>query len=144
MDNDFLATISETFDVHGGDANQYSPLTLAFIGDAVYGLVVKTVVVESANCPANTLNAKSVKYVKASAQAAIAKIISDSLTEEESNILRRGRNAKSPTMAKNATMADYRLATGLEALVGYLYLKGENKRLIELMRQGMEGYDCIR
>lgn len=142
MDNDLLTQITEAFELHGSDANGYSPLTLAFIGDAVYGLVVKSVVVETANCPANTLNAKSVRYVKASAQAAIAKIISDSLTEEEANILRRGRNAKSPTMAKNATMADYRLATGLEALIGYLYLKGDTKRLIELMKQGMNGLNA--
>ncbi len=108
------------------DVRQYSPLTLAYLGDAVYEIVIRTIIVEKANAPVNRLHKRSSALVKASAQARLIKAIEARLTEEEVSVYKRGRNAKSYTMAKNATMTDYRMATGFEALMGYLYLKQEN------------------
>jgi len=126
-------------------ANAYSPLSLAYIGDSVYGLVVKSVVTLKGNCSANQLNKMTTLYVKAVSQAKISEYYSanDILSEEEANIMRRGRNAKSATTAKNASVSEYRAATGLEALMGYLYLKGETDRMIELTRMGMEYIDSL-
>ena len=131
-----IRDIKETFNLEGADPSQYSPLALAFIGDSIYGAIAKTVVVLEGNCPADKLNSKSVKYVKAVSQAKAADyLIENSLiTEEELKVYKRGRNANSPTSAKNAPVGDYRKATGLEALIGYLYLKGDMDRVIELMK----------
>lgn len=132
-----LELIKKEFNISGENPNSLSPLTLAFIGDSVFGAIVKTVVVLSGNCPANELDKKAVKYIKATSQAKMADFLleNEMLTEEENNIYRRGRNAKSPTTAKNASVGDYRKATGLEALVGYLYLQGKQERVVELVRQ---------
>ena len=130
-----IRDIKETFNLEGADPSQYSPLALAFIGDSIYGAIAKTVVVLEGNCPADKLNAKSVKYVKAVSQAKAADYLieNDLLTEEELKVYKRGRNANSPTSAKNASVGEYRKATGLEAVVGYVYLKGDMDRVIELM-----------
>lgn len=135
-----LELIKKEFGVEGQTPNLLSPLTLAFIGDSVFGTIVKSVVVLSGNCPANELDKKSVKYVKAVSQAKMVDFLVENelLTEEESNILRRGRNAKSPTTAKNASVGDYRKATGLEALIGYLYLQGNEERAVELIKKCIE------
>ncbi len=135
MEKALIKDIKETFNLEGADPAQYSPLALAFIGDSIYGAIAKTVVVLEGNCPADKLNAKSVKYVKAVSQAKAADYLieNDLLTEEELKVYRRGRNANSPTSAKNASVGDYRKATGLEAVVGYVYLKGDMDRVIELM-----------
>ena len=127
--------IRQQFGLEGDDPARYSPLSLAFIGDAVYGAIAKTVVVLEGNCPADKLNAKAVKYVKAVSQSKAADMLIDKgiLTEEELAVYKRGRNAKSPTSAKNAPVGDYRKATGVEALIGYLYLKGDMDRVMELM-----------
>ena len=128
--------IKQQFGLEGDDPSRYSPLSLAFIGDAVYGAIAKTVVVLEGNCPADKLNAKAVKYVKAVSQSKAADMLLDReiLTDEELAIYKRGRNAKSPTTAKNAPVGDYRKATGLEALIGYLYLQGDMDRVMELMK----------
>ncbi len=107
----------------------YSPLVLAYIGDGVYELVIRTILVKQANCPANRLHKKASSLVKASAQSGMMEILEPLLTEEEESVYRRGRNAHSATMAKHATMADYRRATGFEALMGYLYLKEDCSRM---------------
>lgn len=142
-ENELLAQIKSQFELTGVKPNEYSPLTLAFIGDGVYGLVVKSVIVLKGNCPANELNAKTVRYVKAVSQAKVADyfINNDLLSEEEANIYRRGRNAKASSTAKNASVGDYRKATGLEALMGYLYLDNRSDRMIDLMRIGMDMLD---
>ncbi len=134
-DHDMLSTIKERFNLTGDDPGQYSPLSLAFIGDSIYGAVVKSIVVLEGNCPANALDHKAVKYVEAISQAKAADHMTenDIFTEEEMAIYRRGRNAKSPTTAKNAPVGDYRKATGLEAVIGWLYLKGEMERVVELV-----------
>ena len=134
-----IKDIKETFNLEGVDPSQYSPLALAFIGDSIYGAIAKTVVVLEGNCPAEKLNAKSVKYVKAVSQSKAADHLleNDLFTEEELAIYKRGRNAKSPTTAKNAPVGDYRKATGLEAVIGWLYLRGDEERMTELMHMIM-------
>ncbi|MCI7106439.1 MAG: ribonuclease III [Agathobacter sp.] len=131
--------IREQFEVPDVDIRTYSPLALAYIGDGVFDLVIRSVVVGKGNTRANQLHQRTSQIVKAHTQALMIEYLQDQLTEEETEIYRRGRNAKSPTMAKNATMADYRKATGLEALVGYLYLTDRFERVVELVRIGAEG-----
>ncbi len=120
------------------DIRTYSPLTLAYIGDAVYDLIIRTVVVERANRPAQELHRSTVKYVSAGAQSRIVQALMSSLTEEEQAVYRRGKNAKPHTTAKNASHGDYMRATGFEAVIGYLYLTDDFDRVLELVRRGIE------
>ena len=120
------------------DIRTYSPLTLAYIGDAVYDLIIRTMVVEKGNRSANALHRAAVKYVNAGAQADMMEVLLAELTEEEAAVYHRGRNAKSHTTAKNASVGDYRKATGFEALLGYLYLKGELERCLLLVKKGTD------
>ena len=135
-----LDIIKDKFELTGSDPGQYSPLSLAFIGDSIYGAVAKSVVVLEGNCPANTLDHKAVQYVKAVSQAKAADymIENDIFTEEEMAVYKRGRNAKSPTTAKNAPVGDYRKATGLEAVIGWLYLRGDTERVVDLVKIAIE------
>ena len=132
-----ISYMKELFHLKDQDIRSYSPLTLAYIGDGVYELVVRTILVKNGNCPVNRIHKKASSLVKASAQSEIMGKIEDQLTEEEHAVYRRGRNAHSPTMAKHATMADYRRATGFEALMGYLYLREEYTRMLDLIRMGI-------
>lgn len=111
----------------------YSPLTLAFVGDGVYELFVRTKLTESGNVLANKLHKQAIGFVCAKAQAKSMLEIEKLLTEKEMEIYKRGRNAKSPTVPKNADLTEYRVATGFEALMGFLYLDGQAERLDELM-----------
>ena len=133
----YLMQMKEFFHLEDQDIRSYSPLTLAYIGDGVYELIIRTILVKKGNCPVNRLHKKASSLVKAAAQSAIIEKIEEELTQEEHDIYRRGRNAHSPTMAKHATMADYRRATGFEALMGYLYLKEDYERMITLVRKGI-------
>ena len=126
------------FGVEEQDLRTYSPLTLAYIGDAIFELVVRTVLVERKNTQAEKLHKAATKIVKAETQALMIEAIKEELTEEELAVYKRGRNAKAVTRAKNATMSEYRRATGFEALMGYLYLKGDIERLIELIHLAVE------
>lgn len=114
------------------DVNMLSPLNLAFVGDTVFDLFVRESLVCQANRPVSKLHQKATALVKASAQAKAVEKIKDRLTEQEQGVIRRGRNAHSNHKAKNMSEADYHTATGLEALFGYLYLKGEIDRLREI------------
>lgn len=145
MDLSILENIKEKFELSDIDVNAYSPLALAFIGDCVFDLVVKTVVVERANRSANALHRKTSSIVKAESQARMAAwfLDNDILSNEELAIYRRGRNAKSATTAKNASVGDYRKATGVEALIGYLYLNNRTDRLVDLIKAGIEGTGAI-
>lgn len=116
------------------DITMLSPLQLAYIGDAVYELLVRTYLL-SKKLSVNELHKVATKYVKAKAQADIVHRLEDLLTDEELTIVKKGRNAKSNTMPKNASMIDYKYATGFEALIGYLYLKGEDTRIKELFEK---------
>ena len=113
----------ETFGLEAVDLKTYSPLTLAYIGDAVYELVIRSIIVEKGNAPVNKLHKRSSQLVKAKSQAEAAVKLMDVFTEEELAVYKRGRNTRSHTMAKNADMMDYRMATGFEAVMGYLHLK---------------------
>ena len=138
IEKPILLTVNEIFNSKEVRPNEYSPLALAFIGDSVFDLVIKSVIVEKANCQVNKLQNKTSKIVRATTQALIVDALKDELCEEEANIYRRGRNAKPYTKAKNASYSEYCKATGLEALVGYLYLKGDTERLIALIKTGLE------
>lgn len=125
--------ICEEYGYKEHDPASLSPLTLAFIGDTIFDLIVRTKVIERGNAPVNKLHRYASNVVNAAAQAEIVEKIKDNLTEEEYNIWRRGRNAKSYTSAKNASIKDYKSATGLEALLGWLYLDGKMDRILELI-----------
>lgn len=133
-----LNAVKKEFDCKETDIRTYSPLTLAYIGDAIYDLVIRTVVVERANQSANNLHKKTVRYVNARVQAKMIDALESKLTEEEMAVYHRGRNAKSYTSAKNASIIEYRKATGLEALCGYLYLTGRQERLLCLIHGAIE------
>lgn len=117
----------------GLPAEQLSPLTLAFVGDAVYETYVRTRIAKDVNMQVAKLHKIAIKYVSAVAQSKIVRAIEHEFTEEEQNVYKRGRNAHSHTSAKNADIVDYRHATGFEALVGYLYLKKSSERLNEIL-----------
>ncbi len=116
------------------DPAQMSALNLAYIGDTVYDLFVRTYLVERMDAKVHQLHLLSAQRVCAAGQATAARLIEPLLCEEELGVYKRGRNAHMGTVAKNQSIVDYRTATGLEALMGYLYLKGNDARLIELMR----------
>ena len=120
------------------EAREYSPLALAYLGDAVYELAIRTFVMNHGNTQVNKMHKKTAGLVKAEAQANFYKVLEEELTEEEKAVYRRGRNAKSETMAKHATMKDYRMATGFEALMGYLYLTEQMERMAELLGHGLK------
>lgn len=126
--------IRQTLRIPESDIRTYSPLTLAYIGDAIYEILIRTMVVESGNAPVNKLHKQVTKQVQATAQAELFHRIQDQLTEEEMSVYKRGRNAKSFTSAKNAGIVEYRTATGLEALFGYLYLSDRIDRILELIK----------
>lgn len=134
----FAGYIRNSMNLQGTDIKTYSPLTLAFIGDSIFDLIIRTYIVESGNAPVNKLHKRASKLVQASAQAELYHQIKDQLTEEETAVFKRGRNAKSYTSAKNAGILEYRTATGLEALIGYLYLSDRMDRLMELIRHQMD------
>lgn len=132
-----LAKIKQEFDCKDVDLRTYSPLTLAFLGDCVYDIIIRTVVVERGNRAPQGLHKKKSYLVNAKTQKELIESIQDLLTSEEEDIYRRGRNAKSYTTAKNASVGDYRKATGFEALLGYLYLDDKMDRVMYLVKEGL-------
>jgi len=117
----------------GQKANMFSPLALAYVGDAVYEVYVRTKVLEGGNTPVNKLHKTSTGYVSARAQSKIAHMLEPHLTPEEEAVYKRGRNAHSNTSAKNADIVDYRHATGFEALIGYLFISEQFERLNDII-----------
>lgn len=130
--------INMQMDISSINIRTLSPLALAFIGDGVYDLVIRTIVVEQGNTPVKDMHKKCSSLVKASAQARLYRDIRDELTAKEMAIFKRGRNAKSKTYAKNASKSNYRIATGIETLIGYLYLTNNFSRVLELIKIGLE------
>lgn len=118
---------------------EYSPLVLAYMGDAVFEILVRKYIVSFGNAPVNELNKKARLIVNAGNQAKLYLLLEEYLTEEEMTVMKRGRNAKSFTKAKNQSVTDYRHATGVEALFGYLYLKGNIDRINELFHICIKG-----
>ncbi|MCR5281991.1 MAG: ribonuclease III [Lachnospiraceae bacterium] len=131
------ALLKEYFDLPDQDIRTYSPLTLAFLGDNVFDLLIRSILVQQGNRSANHLHRDKSRLVKAETQAKILDAIRKELTPEEEAVCRRGRNAKSYSMPKHAKMSDYRKATGLEALYGYLYLQGDSERILSLTQKGL-------
>ena len=138
MEESMISRCKEYLELEERDPAGYSPLVLAYIGDAVYELVIRTKIVNRGNTQVNKMHRAAAGLVKAQAQAQMYMLLEEGLTEEERAVYRRGRNAKSATMAKNATMRDYRMATGCEALMGWLYLSGRLDRMAELVSLGLK------
>ncbi len=137
-----LDKINHEFGLHNVDIRTYSPLSLAFIGDSVFATVVKTVMIEKGNCQADKLHRRSAHIVRAESQALMYDTWQGVLSEEEAEILKRGRNAKAVNTTKNASVQDYRKATAVETLVGYLFLQNREERLCELIRIGIEAVNA--
>lgn len=137
----FLQELRETFGTQGKDIRMYNPVALAYIGDCVYELVIRTLIMDRGSQQVNAMNKRKVSFVKAETQAAMIQAIHDSLTEEEQDVYRRGKNAKTNTMSKSSTATEYHQATGLEALIGYLYLTGQQTRLLEVMKMGLNAVE---
>ena len=132
--------VCDIFQLEDRDVREISALSLAFLGDAVYELVIRTVLAERGGRPREISEAKA-RLVNAGTQAGIARrlLAEGCLTEEEAAAFRRGRNANPHTLARHASVGDYHNATGLETLMGTLYLQGQTARLTELIRRGLEG-----
>lgn len=129
-----IDTLAAAAPLEPAEAQQYSPLALAFLGDSVYEVMVREQILREANRPARDLHTLAVAHVRAAYQADAALRIADQLSEEEAEIFRRGRNASGISVPKHATPADYRKATGIECLFGYLFLCGRTARLRELFQ----------
>ncbi len=145
MAADLNSYFNEKFGIEGKDIRTYSPLTLAYIGDAIFDVIIRSVLVNKGNTAVNNLHKRASSVVKAGTQAAFVKAIMDDLTEEEADYYRRGRNSKPHTKAKNATTMDYLDATGFEAVMGFLYLTDNMDRACELVNLGIErlGLDIL-
>ena len=134
----FLEKMKQEFSCEEKDIRTYSPLTLSFVGDCVFDLIIRTIIVERANRSPHDLHKMKSSIVKAKTQAELGEAIQELLNEDEQSVYRRGRNAKSQTTAKNASVGDYRKATALEALVGYLFLQNQEDRILFLVKAGLE------
>ena len=138
---EFVSYMNELFQMEEVDIREYSPLTLAYIGDCVYDLVIKSLVINAGNKQVNKLHQETSSLVQASTQSRMMRTMQEHLTEEEHAVYKRGRNAKSVSPAKNQSITDYRRATGFEALLGYLYLKKDYKRLLDLVKIGLDSLE---
>ncbi|MBQ9990976.1 MAG: ribonuclease III [Lachnospiraceae bacterium] len=138
-----LEKLKQEYDLPQVDIRTISPLNLAFVGDGIFDLIIRTILVERANRPAHELHKKKSAIVKAQTQARLSEVLEEVLNEEELAVYKRGRNAKSGTSAKNASIVDYRKATGFEALLGYLYLSGQEDRLLMLVKIGLSRLELM-
>ena len=136
--------IRQVLDLKEVDIQTYSPLTLAYIGDSVYDLVIKTMIISEGNKQVKKMHQETSHLVQASAQSEMMRELQLILTEEEHAVYKRGRNAKSVSPAKNQSLTDYRRATGFEALIGWLYLKNNWERIMELIKTGLEHLDKVQ
>lgn len=134
----FTESLDETFRLSDKNWSMYSPLTLAYIGDAVYELIIRSIFVKQGNCQAQKLHQKVTACVSAKAQSKMMEALQQELSEEEAAIYRRGRNSKPYTKAKNASLKEYLEATGFESVMGYLYLQKDFARMNELAAKGLK------
>ena len=141
MDKGLGSNIRELFSIEEKDIREYSPLTLAYIGDSIYDVVIRSILVNKGNTPVNKLHQRASQIVKATTQASMILALMDELTDQERDWYRRGRNSKPHTKAKNASTMDYLEATGFEAVMGYLYLTGQMDRICELVNRGIQALD---
>ena len=140
---EFDSYMREIFNMEEVDVKTYSPLTLAYIGDCVYDLIIKSLVIGHGNKQVNKMHKETSSLVQASTQSLMLRKLQDLLTDEERAVYKRGRNAKSVSPAKNQSVTDYRRATGFEALLGYLYLKKEWKRMLDLVKIGLDSLNDV-
>lgn len=124
----------EIKDYNEAEVREFNPLALAYIGDAAFEILVRSEILDVRKNP-NKLHRESIRYVRAKGQRELFEKIEDKLTEDEYKIFKRGRNAKSHTVPKNADPIDYRIATGVEALFGYLYLLKRYERIRDLFKE---------
>lgn len=124
--------------INQSDVKQMSPLVWAYMGDAVYEKFIREYVIRQGLCKNGLLHKKSIRYVSAKAQAKIVEKLENFFTEEEKDIVRRGRNSNPHSTAKNADIIEYKYATGLEALLGYLFLTEQTERLEEILKKCVE------
>ena len=137
----FDSYMQEIFHMKEVDIREYSPLALAYIGDSIYDVIVKSLILNSGNKQVQKLHRDTSRFVNAAAQSKMMRKIQEYLTEEEHAVFKRGRNAKSVSPAKNQSITDYRRATGFEALMGWLYLKKEWKRMLDLVKIGLDSLE---
>lgn len=137
----FDSYMQELFQLKEVDIKEYSPLTLAYIGDGIYDLIIRTLVVNRGNKQVQKLHLETSALVNAGTQSKMMRVLQEQLTEEEHAVYKRGRNAKSVSPAKNQSVTDYRRATGFEALLGYLYLKKDWKRILDLVKMGLDSLE---
>lgn len=120
------------------EVNMLSPLVWAYVGDSVYEMFIRTHLVNFSNAKPHKLHIEAIKYVKAKAQAELLKKLQNILTDEEKDIVRRGRNTESHHTAKNASVEEYMYATAFESLIGYLYLTKQDERLEKILNRCIE------
>lgn len=137
MDKLFLETLQQMYIGGQGDPNQIPPLVLAYIGDAIHNLYVRQYLVSQSPSNVNQLHKLSVSFVSAHSQSKLIHHIYAHLTEREQYIIKRGRNAKSGSIPKNADVTEYKYATGFETLIGYLYYNQEFDRLLEILKRSV-------
>ena len=138
MPGSYLVLPGDSFPLTADQLRTYSPLSYAYIGDVVYELLIRTHVVTKGNTRPGRYPKKTTGYVNAAAQTMLMEAIEPMLSQEEYTIYHRGLNAKPATTAKNQTRHDYRIATGFETLIGWLYLSGRTGRIIELLEKGLD------
>ena len=139
--DEFFNTIREQEAPQNWKAQQCSPIALAFLGDTVFDLYLRTKLVLTSRVSANAMHLKASSYAKAASQARMMHAIEERLTPEEHGIYRRGRNAKPLSVPKNAKLSDYKVATGFEAVLGYLFLEGRDQRLTEIIEAAIASRD---
>ena len=138
LNKTFLRQTEEIFSLREADSRIYSGLPLAFIGDCVFELTIRTLVLSKGNMQVQKLTRRCQEIVRASSQAAMIREIIGDLTEEEQAVIRRGKNSSPSSKAKNASTEDYLWATGYESLIGWLYLENRQDRLLEIIKAGLE------
>ena len=141
MEFDLNSYINQEFNIEAKDIRTYSPLTLAYIGDAIFDVIIRSILVNRGNTAVNKLHQRASSIVKAPTQALMAQALLDDFTEEETDYYRRGRNSKPHTKAKNASTMQYLDATGFEAVIGFLYLTNQMNRICELVEIGLKKLD---
>lgn len=137
MDESLITNMKKQLQLKEVDIRSYSSLALAYIGDAVYEVIIRTIVLNQGNMAVHKYHHRSSHLVNATAQSQMMHTLEPLLTKEELAVYKRGRNAKSYTVAKHASVIDYRRATGFEALIGYLYLKDDMDRIFYLVKIGL-------
>ena len=141
MEQSIIEYMKKTLSISEPDVRTYSPLALAYIGDCIYDLLIRTMVVSEGNAPVQKYHKRTSAVVNAHAQAEIIMALEEELTPEEHSVYKRGRNSKPATMAKNASAKEYKTATGMEAVLGYLYLTDQHERMIDLVKKGLDFWE---